>query len=253
MKILQYKACCILIVFAVSSCSLWQKSGELPVGEPDPMPVRDTLPVELQSLRDDGLALRGDRVIVENELDFPPRLKGQATTSTVRPVITPGLLPSMQESRQSMRAISVANARVKAALGERFVLLRSGWLDPDKDQGPDAISNDYRLTFYNYAKNEVVTVITTRQQEVIDLQSAPASVQPAESREEVDAAIEFVRRDDRYGRMIRELRGRGILTESPDKDRYLYLLFYHAPRTPAVFEATVNMSAGKVVSARPLR
>jgi hypothetical protein len=157
----------------------------------------------------------------------------------------------MQESRQSMRTAAVSNPRVRAALGERYALLKSGWLDADKDAPAD--TERYQLTFYNYANNQVVTVVTSRQREVLDVQSAPARVQPAESREEVDAAVEIVRRDERYGRLVKDLRGRGIQTPGEGKDRYLYLLFYREPRTPALVEATVNMSTGKVVAARSLR
>jgi hypothetical protein len=249
----------ILMALATAACATLRPPDNPPAsdplgpgGEPNATPVRGALPRELQTLREQGLTLRGEHVVFDGELSFPPRLKGQPTVSTVHLEITPGPLPSMHESRQKNRAAALANSRVLAALGERFSLLGSGWLDPDKAKGPNAVSDRYQLTFYNYTRDEVVTVITSRQREVIDLQSTPARVQPAESREEVDAAIEIVRRDVRDDHLTRELRGRGILTESPDNDRYLYLLFYRAPRTPAVFEATVNMSTGKVVSARPL-
>ena len=212
--------------------------------------LRDTLPPELQTLREQGLALRGERVVFEGELDFPPKFKGGPATSAPRPAVTPGLRSSIQESRRSMRASALGNPRVRAALGERFALLRSGWLDADKDA--PAAAERYHLSFYNYARNETVTVVTSQQGEVLDVQSTVVRVQPAESREEVDAAIEIVRRDDRYGQLVKDLRGRGIQTPGPDRDRYLYLLFYREPRTPAVTEATVNMSTGKVVAARPL-
>jgi hypothetical protein len=50
------------------------------------------------------------------------------------------------------------------------------------------------------------------------------------------------------------LHGRGILTPSDGRDRHLYLLFYDAPRsTPARYQATVNMSTGRVVDGHSLR
>ena len=257
-------SCAAMGVLAVSGCVLLQPPDAGPApdpigpgGELNAVPLREALPPELVALREQGLSLRGDRVVFDGELDFPPKLKGVPTTSGARPAVTPGTRPSVQESRQSMRAAAVGNARVRAAVGERFALLGSGWLEADKDAPADA--ERYQLSFYNYARNEVVTVVTSRQREVMDVRSAPARVQPAESREEVDAAIEILRRDERYGRLVKDLRGRGIQTPSPgadkdkDRDRYLYLLFYREPRTPAVVEATVNMSAGKVVAARPLR
>jgi hypothetical protein len=245
----------LLWLLAATACTPLQPTPEpaKPGEEPSATPVRDTLPAELKLLQEQGLEIRGDRVTFEDELHFPPKLKGQPPSSSVQLAVTPGPHPSVQEARQRMRAMAVAHPRVKAALGERFSLLRSGWLDGDKDAQLSAATDRYQMVFYNYTQNTVVTVIALRQHEVIDVQSKAARVQPAESREEVDAAIEIVRSDPQYGRLIKDLRGRGIQTESPDKDRYLYLLFYREPRTPAVFEATVNMSAGKVVAARPLR
>ena len=234
-----------------------------PGGELNATPLREAPTAELERLRADGLTLRGDRVEFEGELAFPPKIKGATALPTAKLQVVPDARATRVEARQSARATALANPRVRAALGDRFALLRSGWIDTDKgdDKTPTAPAERYQLTFYNYARNEVVTVLTARGREVIDVQSAPVKVQPAESREEVDAAVEIVRRDERYGRQVQGLRGRGIQTPAPpdaragaaDNDRYLYVMFYREPRTPAVFEATVNMSAGKVVAARPLR
>jgi hypothetical protein len=244
---------------AVAACAPLQPPDQPPTpdpigpgGEPNPATVRDALPAELKLLREQGLALRGDRVELEGKRDFPPRLKGAPASPGVQPAVVPGPRPSIQESRRSMSVAALASPRVRAALGERFALLGSGWLDNDKDAPPSA-DERYQLTFYNYGRNEVVTVTTSPKSEILDVQSAPARVQPAESREEVDMAVDIVRRDERYGRLVSNLRGRGIVTPGPDADRYLYVLFYREPRTPAVVEATVNMSAGKVVAARLLR
>jgi hypothetical protein len=223
-----------------------------PGGELNAVSVRDTLPAELVALRDEGLALRGERVVFDGEFDVPPKLKGVPATSDLRLDIVPGARLSRAESLQSMRSMALANPRVSAALGERYALLRSGWLDDEKDAVAGS-GERYQLTFYSYARNEVVTVVTGRGREVIEVQSQAAQAQPAESREEVDAAVEIVRRDERFGPMVKDLRGRGILTPGPGRDRSLYLMFYRAARTPALFEATVNMSTGKVVDARPLR
>jgi hypothetical protein len=214
--------------------------------------MRDTLPAELVALRNEGLALRGERVVFDGEFDVPPKLKGVPAASDVGLSVVPGARLSKLESLQSMRAVALANPRVSAALGERYALLRSGWLDDDKDSVAGS-GERYQLSFYSYTRNEVVTVVTGPGREVVDVQSQAARAQPAESREEVDAAIEIVRRDERYGPMVKELRGRGILTPKPGPDRHLYLMFYRAARTPALFEATVNMSTGKVADARPLR
>jgi hypothetical protein len=242
----------VLCAALATACAQTQGPDQPPGGEPNAVPVRDPLPAELAALRDEGLALRGERVVFDGEFDVPPKLKGVPTTSSVRLDIVPGARQSRAEALQSMRAVALADPRVRAALGERYTLLRSGWLDDDKDAAASP-ADRYQLTYYSYARNEVVTVVAGRGRDVIEVQSQAAQVQPAESREEVDAAVEIVRRDERYGPMVKDLRGRGILTPGPGRDRYLYLMFYREPRTPALFEATVNMSTGKVASARPLR
>lgn len=148
-----------------------------------------------------------------------------------------------------MRTAAVGNPRVQALLGERFSLLASGWLENDKDRSAGT-ADRYQMTFYNYASDHVVTVLASSAGEVIDASAEPVRVQPAESHEEVEAAAEIVRKDPHYGNSIAGLRARGIQTEGAGTHRYLYLLFYREPRTPAVFEATVDMSAVRVVAAR---
>ncbi len=216
-------------------------------------PISGQLPAELKALQTQGLELRGDRVVFEGVLNFPPKLKGVPTTSSVKLDVTPGPRPSVREARQPMRAAAVADPRVKDAIGDRYSLLVSGWLDAPKGTDTSPAEDRYRMIFYNYAKNAVVTVIASRQGQELEISSEPVRVQPAESREEVDAAIEIVRSDPRYGQLIETQTGRGIQTEGRENNRYLYLLFYREPRTPATFEATVDMSAGRVVEARPLR
>lgn len=227
-----------------------------PGGEFNPTPLREAPTAELERLRADGLTLRGERVEFDGELAFPPKIKGATAVPGARLTVVADPRPSRVDARQSARAVALAHPRVQAALGNRFALLKSGWLDDDKN-ATTPTPERYQLTFYNYARNEVVTVLTARAREVVDVQSAPVQVQPAESREEVDAAVDIVRRDERYGRQVQGLRGRGIQTPAPaterGRDRYLYLMFYREPRTPAVFEATVNMSTGQVIAARPLR
>jgi hypothetical protein len=243
-----------VLCLLVAACAPLKPSGGGPQ-DAEPTTLDGPLPPELRALQEQGLALGGERVVFEGVLDFPPRLAGRPVDSPVRLAVQAGPQPAMLEARQSMRALALADPRVRTALGERFSLLRSGWLDDDDDKKaePLAATRRYQLLFYNYARNETVTVVASPRGEVQDVQARPARVQPAESREEVDAAVAIVRRDERFGKLVGDLRGRGILTESPGNDRHLYLLFYREPGTPAVAEATVNMSTGQVVSARALR
>ena len=245
----------VLCLLSLAACDSLRRPPEPPMPGQDAAatPIRDGLPAELKLLEVQGLAVRGERVTFEGELNFPPKLRGQPTDSIVSLEVAAGRNAPLRETRLSLRAAALANPRVTAAIGERFSLLRSGWLETGKEADATAAADRYQLVFYNYAKNEVATVTTNRQGEVVDVQSSQALVQPAESREEVDAAVDIVQRDDRYAGAVKGLLGRGIQTPGPGRDRYLFLMFYREPRTPALFEATVNMSSGKVVAARSLR
>jgi hypothetical protein len=219
--------------------------------ETGPAPLGDSLPPELKALRDSGLEFAGDHVVFDDAFSVPPKLKGRPTTSTVKLEYTAGTRPAPLESRRDMSAAAMADPKVTAALGGRHAMLKSGWLDPDKEADSAGAEERYQSAYINYAKNEVVTVLQSARGEVLKVVSEAATVQPAESREEVDSAIALVRADPRYAKAVRGLPGRGILTEGGNGHRWLFLLFYRKSQPKAVFEATVDMTAGTVVSARP--
>jgi len=216
-------------------------------------PLRGPMPPELQQVIDNGLPLTGPHVEFEGDLAIPPTLRGVPTTSTVTLQTTPGPHPPVEQTRQMMRAAAVDQPRVKAALGSRFALLAGGWLEPEKGRESAPADDRYQMVFYNYSDNRVVTVISSPRGEVIDVQSRSPKVQPPESAEEIEAAAAIVRRDDRYAAATRTLRVRGIQTEGRGDHRTLYLTFYEPNRRRAVYEATVDMTAGTVLSARALQ
>jgi hypothetical protein len=215
-------------------------------------PLRGPAPAELRDLVDRGLAVSGERVQFEDERSIPPRLKGVPTDSTVKLQIVPGQRPPVAQTRQSMRARAVGDPRASAALGKRFALLSSGWLEVEK--GREVAADDrYRMIFYNYDANQVVTVIVSTGGDVMDVLASAPTVQPPESREEVEVAAAIVRSDERYAALTRGLTVRGIQTEGRGDHRTLYLTFYEPNRRQAVYEATVDMTAGKVLKARAIR
>jgi hypothetical protein len=170
--------------------------------EPDASPVRGTVPRDLQEIAAHGLAVEGERVQFDGDLTVPPTLKGFPAVSTVRLEIVPGQHPPAEETRQRMRAMAVQNPRIKEALGKRFALLGSGWLDVEKGKDETPAADRYQLVFYNYDKNQVVTVIASGRDEVLDLRASAPSVQPPESREEVEATV-----SDYFDMLAKELRG----------------------------------------------
>lgn len=247
----------ILLLCLYSASSMAQNKGDTSAPRPAPKeqnatPLKGDLPADLKVLKESGLVIQGDRVIFEDQRSFPPKLKGQWAESGIKPEITPGRRLNIQETRKTMRASAVENPKVIAVIGKRFSLLTSGWLDNEKDK-EDSSSDRYQLVFYNYANNHVVTVITSDKGEIQDIHSRPVTVQPAESREEVEAAANILRANARYASATKDLLVRGIQTEGRGQNRYLHLWFYRENRTPAAFEAVVDISAGKVVSARSLR
>lgn len=242
-----------LIALLAGGCTSFQTPSLERGSELSAMPLREPLSPDLAALRDQGLEFRGAHVEFVGELDLPPSLKDVPATSSTHLRILPSGRPPIRVERETQRAVALASPSVALTLGNRFALLRSGWVETAKD-APQ--SNRYQLTFYNYSKNELVTV-TTERREVVEVKISTVTVQPSESGEEVDLAIGIVRQDDRHGRHVEHLLGRGIQTPSPkgedDPDRYLFLMFFREARTAAVFAATVNMSAGHVESAHQVR
>jgi hypothetical protein len=222
------------------------------VKEPDASPLRGTVPPDLRELAARGLAVEGERVQFDGDLTIPPTLKGFPAVSTVRPEIVPGQRPPAEEARQRMRAMAVENPRIKEALGRRFALLSSGWLDVEKGKEETA-ADRYQMVFYSYDKNQVVTAIASSRGEVLDMRASTPKVQPPESREEVEAAAAIVQGDERHAARTKELQVRGIQTEGQGDHRTLYLTFYERNRRRAVYEATVDMTVGKVVRARAIQ
>ncbi|MFN0167941.1 MAG: hypothetical protein ACKV22_16065 [Bryobacteraceae bacterium] len=220
--------------------------------EASPAPIRGDLPEHLQKFKTGGLPPVGERVEFEGLETFPPKVKGLDVDPNFRLNIKPGTRPSVREARSKMREIAMADARVRASLGNRFALLGSGWLESSKDQGGDVTSERYRLVFYSYQNNVSVNVVVERNQ-VVDVVPGKKGYQPAESHEEVEAAADLVKRDDRYRALVEGLVARGIETPSEDGHRRLYVTFHKQKRTPAVVEATVDMTLGRVVIARRLR
>lgn len=220
--------------------------------DPPPATWRGALLEHLQQFKERGLPAVGEHVEFENLQAFPPQLKGLSVDPAFRLDIKPGTHPSMREARSQMRELALADARVRGSLGKRFALLASGWLDVDKAQGDDATGDRYRLVFYNYVRNVAVNVVVEKGR-VAQVSLGRRGYQPAESREEVEAAAELVRKDDRYRALTEALVARGIETPSKDGHRRLYVTFHKEKRTGALVEAVVDMTAGRLVTARGLR
>ena len=126
-----------------------------------------------------------------------------------------------------------------------------GQIDPAKGE-PSPPVRPIAVRLYSYTQNRGFDVITDgdRVARVVPLR---AGVQPPTSPEEVAAAAEILRRDPRYEKDVADLFVRGIVTPGMRGQRHLHLFFFKAKglaRGPIAFEAEMDVTSGKVVSAR---
>lgn len=220
--------------------------------EAAPLPLRGDLPEHLQQFKERGLPPVGERVEFENLDTVPPKLKGLSVNPDFRLDIKPGSRAPVREARSKMREFALADPRVRDRLGKRFSLLGSGWQETDKCEGSDEPSERYRLVFYSYERNAAVNVVVAMN-EVVEVGEGRKGYQPAESHEEVEAAAGLLKEDDRYRAWVEGLVAQGIQTPGKNENRHLYVTFHKEKRSPALVEAEVDMTAGRVVAARRLR
>jgi hypothetical protein len=188
----------------------------------------------------------------EHEAGLPPVIKGRKVTATqLEFKAAPDVLTT--EAVASLREAALKDPRVKTALGARFFFLHAGPHDESKEAPVKAGAAPVRLRFYSYSADRAVQV-DMAEGKVLRVVPMRKGYQPPESPQEVQAAAEILRRDKRYTSALEGLFVRGILTPSPRRHRELYLLFFKGEgltRGPVLFDAVVDLSAGRVVSARP--
>jgi hypothetical protein len=206
----------------------------------------------LKNIQQQGVPPVGDRVEFEEVQGLaPPKLKGRTVDTDFSPKIEPAKRISTKELRISMRAIALKDSRVSKALGERYVFLRGGTIDPEK--GTNKGSDRYRLVYYSYSSNRPVQVQIVGGERVEAVNVLEQGVQPSESREEVDLAARLVRSDEREKGRTKGLDVSGIQTPSPEgNNRRLYLIFSKPGLRAPVYQATVDMTANRVVDSRPV-
>ena len=226
-------------------------ADEGPRKDPPPQLVRGELPKYLKVFKERGLPAIGDHVIFVDDGALPPNLKAHTVDEDFHPEIIPSKRASVADMRTRMRAAALADPRVRAALGTRFSLLGSGWLDAPKDSGVDTANEPYQLTFYSYGRNRAVKVVASGS-EITKVLTLKAGIQPAESQEEVELATTLILQNARLREMLQGHRARGIVTPSKTGNRQLYVMFYKDNQPAAVFQATIDMTLGRVVNSRPI-
>lgn len=184
------------------------------------------------------------------EDSFPPVPKGVGPTTTEKPDIRPSGGVPLAERVTKARGLALQDTGVTSALGPRYVALAGGLSDPDKDHPTD--ERAIALNFYSYSGDRAYRVLV-RGGVVASIEPRPVGYQPPETRSEVAAAAEIVKRDERYRGTLRSLSPRGLQAPSPDGHRRLYLQFYEGDKRPARFGAMVDMTLGRIVTAGPIR
>jgi hypothetical protein len=184
--------------------------------------------------------------------EFPPRPKGytRVTDPNQELSITPFVIMISEQQIMALRQRAEADERLQEALGKQHAFLSFSLTDTG-DKSAATPKRDVRLVYFNYLTNRAVHVWLSGD-DVKAVQVQPDGYQPPESDEEIATAEEIVRSDPRYKEAVQGLPVRGILTPAPEGRRYIYLMFKR-PQEPAAFNATVDLTAGKVVKAELIK
>jgi hypothetical protein len=204
-------------------------------------------PPYLASYRTKGLPALGPVLDFEHD-SFPPVPKGLPLRTDVKVDAIPRPALSALGEVAKARTITLNDPWVISALGARYVVLSAGTLEADKEQaGPMSIA----VHLYSYSEDRAYRVVV-QAGAVASVEAQPAGYQPPETPAEVAAAAEVVRKDARYGEIVRLLHPRGLQSPNGRAHRQIYVMFFNGTKRPALFAATVDMVASRVVQAGPL-
>lgn len=212
--------------------------------------AQDSRPDYLKAYERSGFPIIDDPVEFSDAHAFPPRLKGLAVDKDAK-VEFRAEGADIEQRMVSTTSLAFRDERVKAVAGQRYAALGGGTIDAEKG-ARRAEDGDIAVDIYNYDTNRSYRAILLGDR-VVSVRPWPKGYQPKETRAEVQAAAGIVAKDPAHARRVAGLTARGLRAPSERGDRLLYLLFYKGKERPALYEATVNMSKGRVVSAKPLR
>jgi hypothetical protein len=187
---------------------------------------------------------------------WPPR---PADQKEVKPIHSADLLGLPREELiEEITQAASHDERVRAVVGERYAHLHTDLLAFGKRQSREHTEQPRtRVLFYSYTHRLAVEV-TMRGTQVLDVFPL-RGFQPAEGWDEVQAAIEIARRDERLRARVEGLDGHGILlplSEEQGKDhaRLLWVTFTELSpadeELPALYAAIVDLIEQTVVVVR---
>lgn len=212
--------------------------------------AQDIRPDYLKAYERSGFPAIDDPVQFSDPHAFPPQLKGLAVDKDAK-VEFRTESADIEKRMALTTSLAFSDERVKAVAGQRYAALGGGTIDAEKG-ARRAEDGDIAVDFYNYDTNRAYRAILLDDR-VVSVRPWRKGYQPKETRAEVQAAAGIVAKDPAHAHAVVGLIARGLRAPSDRGDRLLYLLFYKGKERPALYEATVNMSKGRVVWAKPLR
>jgi hypothetical protein len=185
---------------------------------------------------------------------WPPTVRGATDVSVVGWKEIPGALTDALEA--DLRQVAVADARVKAALGERFAYIMAGHVEgPKESTGASTQALSVRLVYFSHANNAAIEVIL--KDKVVERVDRIEGEPPPEGQEEIRAAAALAARDDRLLGKLAGLVPQGLLTTVPEKTpgyghRLIDITFEKEGAEAATYFAVVDLTDRRVLEAGPM-
>lgn len=218
--------------------------------------------------------------LVEIPLELPPKGGPRRPIDAMSPTTFSGPGPEIiiiDSDQPGLRATAEHDPAVRTQLGDRFAFINAEEVSADqclvpvptddpplprataRSASPD--TSVYRLTYYSYTNNVAVYACLNDQQ-VSSIQPDPRKgYQPEEGDEEITAAIELAKADQRIAQEVQNLHGHAILT-SPEEyryfwvndeagfgDRVFWVTFSETPESLALYFARVDLTSQTVLDA----
>ena len=183
---------------------------------------------------------------------WPPQPRGRTNVTSVPSTRIAGALTAELEGE--IRASALHDARVRAALGERFGYVDTSESEPPKTAQGRAAQLATRVTFYSYTNNVAVEV--DMRGRAVEAVRPRANYQPPEGAEEIKAAVDLARGNPRLARTVRDLTANAIVTfpaagQPGHGHRVLYVAFSATGEEITRYYATVDLTAGKILASGP--
>lgn len=218
--------------------------------------------------------------LVELPLALPPEGGPRRPVDTMSPTTLSGPGPEIiivETDQPALRATAEQDPAVKTQLGDRFAFINTEEVPADQclvtvqadDQATSRATERpaasealaYRLTYYSYTNNVAVHVCMENNRMSSVQRNPGEGYQPEEGEEEITAAIDLARADQRIAGEVQKLHGHAILT-SPEEyryfwvsdeagfgDRVFWVTFSEMPESLALYFARVDLTSQTVLDA----